>query len=1454
MASTALTFKLDSSFMTKVKSWSDPYEGNPLGKFVYDRTYSRYKADGTLENWADTCQRVVEGCYTLQQEHIEKHDLGWDKDHGQRSAQEMYERLYHQKFLASGRALWCLGTDVVHQRQLDMALYNCAFISTIDLEKDPSKPFCFLMDVSMLGTGCGADTKGKDKVTIHQPIIPPNQLALNYYTIDDTREGWVDSVRQLLNSYLLPDQVNIIFNYSDIRPEGVRLKTFGGVSSGSKPLEELHGKIRTVLHRDMKKTGKLTSTGIVDIFNLIGVCVVAGNVRRCIPAGTLVHLTRGLVKIEDVRDGDEVITSKGTHPVIGLEEQGEQELVTIHHQLGSTEVSLRHNMKVFKSPTESEFKMAQDVNPGDRLIFSEHLIKGNETKLPSWHYEKPPSSTTCKDLVIPELDSDIAWFIGYFHGDGYTYPNFEKNGFNAYVRFAVLPEETEIIKRCRTQMERFGVNTSIIKASDRDRSIKINAQSKQLAWYLSKFKVANESINIPQEILTAKPNVRAAYLAGTLDADGTTKGRPLQAISSVYPEFVKQLQALYATLGIATRMKLRRESVGNWKTLYNLNIVGKLPLKNFIDRVSEYSVKCQQNPVTNGRPQHDYGFPSQWIQDSDLKYNGKWCKTSTQMTIDKYIECGGQYDGCMPIEVTSIEFEGKQAETYDLAVKDVHEFIINDGLYVSNTAEIMFGEHDDKEFLNLKNYEVNPDRMAWGWSSNNSILAELGMDYTNIAKKIALNGEPGVCYLENMRNYGRMGDPPDGRDKKVLGGNPCFSIDTMIMTNEGIRSFKDLVGKQFVAVVDGKEYPSTEDGIFKTGDDKQLYKMELANGSTIRATENHKFVTPDGLVELKDLSNKANICLSNNTNYKWTGGKGTFDEGYLMGHLLGDGNFGDLQKGSDSIYQAFLDMWIDKSKYESIDDYEPYKFIQDILVNKLTHRNNKNFQGFYMSKETDNYWKVRASIVDVNKMGAEYGIFLHEKKVYEKGSYEFTRGLIQAFFDTDGTVANNFATGKESTLHLSQVHLDRLEAVQRLLYAMGITSTIYKNRQKEGMRMMLDGNGGEKEYYCNNVHQLCISGQSLVTFHNIIELRDNKKRETLESIVGSFKRTPNKGKFISKVKSITKDAVEDVYCCTIPNLHRISVNNMKARQCLEISLESAELCNLVETVPIKHDSLEDFLKTMKYAYLFAKTVTLRSLHWAESSRVVLRNRRIGTSVTGIAQFLGKHNMETLRIWLDSSYKEIRKYDEIYSDWFCIPRSIKVTAIKPSGSLSLLAGTTPGCHYPESRYYIRRVRVANGSHLISGLKEKGFIVEPCVGSEDTTSVVEIPVDIGDVKTLDDVTMWEQVELAAFLQHYYADNQVSCTVTFDPKTEGQHIAAALNTYQYRLKGISFLPRFVGSTAYPQMPYEKISKESYERMIKAQKEVSSVQVAGVKRKRPIYEEMPDAVTFCDGDKCMI
>jgi ribonucleoside-triphosphate reductase len=85
------------------------------------------------------------------------------------------------------------------------------------------------------------------------------------------------------------------------------------------------------------------------------------------------------------------------------------------------------------------------------------------------------------------------------------------------------------------------------------------------------------------------------------------------------------------------------------------------------------------------------------------------------------------------------------------------------------------------------------------------------------------------------------------------------------------------------------------------------------------------------------------------------------------------------------------------------------------------------------------------------------------------------------------------------------------------------------------------------------------------------------------------------------------------------------------------------------------------------------------------------------------------------------------------------------------------------HAPESRFYIRRVRVAVGSEVIEPLREAGFHLEPSVTDKENTLVVSIPVDAGKgVRTAAEMSMWEQLSLAAFLQRHWADNQVRVCV--------------------------------------------------------------------------------------------
>mgnify|MGYP003627727456 FL=1 len=652
-------FKLSENFLNKFKRKKAPFGFNGLGELVYMRTYSRIKEDGKNERWWETVQRVVEGTYTMQKNWIDQHQLGWNPWQAQASAQDMYERIFTMKFLPPGRGLWAMGTAITEEKGLYAALNNCAFVSTKTLKEDYAKPFCFLMDASMLGVGVGFDCKGAGEIVVKGVDTSKEKQE---YQIPDTREGWVESLKLLLETYF-HGQAPIKFDYSIVRPAGVAIKGFGGVSSGPKPLEEVHETIRGVLEKNSGEP--ITTTTIVDIMNLIGKCVVAGNVRR--------------------------------------------------------------------------------------------------------------------------------------------------------------------------------------------------------------------------------------------------------------------------------------------------------------------------------------------------------------------------------------------------------------------TAEIVFGEPDDEEYLDLKNYKVNPHREQYGWTSNNSIFAELGMDYTEAAERINDNGEPGFAWLENMRKFSRMKNGGDNKDHRVMGGNPC----------------------------------------------------------------------------------------------------------------------------------------------------------------------------------------------------------------------------------------------------------------------------------------------------------------------------------------------------------------------------------------LEQSLESYELCCLVETFPANHDSLEDYQRTLKYAYLYAKSVTLGKTHWSDTNRVMLRNRRIGCSVSGVAQFITQRGLHELKNWLETGYDTIQDWDKQYSDWFAVPKSIKTTSVKPSGTVSLLAGATPGLHYPESRFYLRRIRVSKYSELIEPMIKSGYKVEPAFGSEDTTMVVEVPVDVGEgIRTVSELSIWEQFSLAAFMQKHWADNQVSCTVTFDPETEGKMIPQVLNYYQYQLKGISLLPRHELG-AYKQMPYEAINEKEYTKQVSKLKKLSF----GV-----IHKEEANIEKFCDGDFCDI
>lgn len=966
-----MSFKLSETFIHKYKSITPPFGFNGLGELTYMRTYSRVKANGKNERWHETIRRVVEGTYEIQRLHILSQGLFWDQTKALESAEEMYDRMFNMKFLPPGRGLWLMGTDVLKEKNLYAGLNSCAFISTKDIDVEPTKPFEFLMDMSMLGVGVGFDVKGEGKIVIKQ--IDSSCT----YEIPDDREGWVISLRHLLEAFFihgcLPE-----FDYSKIRAEGTPIRGFGGTSSGYKPLKYLHDSIYEMFKNRAGET--ITITDIVDIMNHIGVCVVAGNIRR--------------------------------------------------------------------------------------------------------------------------------------------------------------------------------------------------------------------------------------------------------------------------------------------------------------------------------------------------------------------------------------------------------------------TAEIVFGDHNNTEYMKLKDYAWDGEkfignsahRSSFGWASNNSVFANIGDDYNAIAKQISVNGEPGIIWMENARKYSRMIDPPNWLDKKAEGTNPCFTGDMRLLTVHGYKRFDELGSDEYIIDDKGNSVPAN---VFKTGtkDTVSLIYMSGNKKQEIKCTPDHCFMDTEGLgIQAKDTKGSRlmpfySIKPIQDRDYKYV----------TFGFVNGDGRTNPAKR---QMYAT--------AKFGVKDDD------MKNIFSKVTYEE-MEILGFDKRKLPE------------RNLPSTFGLWNNEDQL------NFLTGLYSA----NGSVVK----GHRVSFKTSSPEL--VESLVFFLKKYGIETNITVNKPKR----IKFPNG---EYDCKESYGVEINRfESIKIFAEKIAFVHKYKRLALEQLI--LEKSP-------MIQHVVKGGSEDVYDFSMySENHWGVVEGFVAHNCGEQTLEPYELCVLVETFPTMNDGLEDYLRTLKFAYLYAKTVTLCGTHWAETNRVMLRNRRIGTSMSGIAQFFDKFGINELKKMASAGYETIEHYDKIYSDYLCVPRSIKVTSVKPSGTVSLLPGVTPGVHFPESNLYIRRITIDKKSPLVDVCKNAGYEVEDSV--YDINSVkVSVPVSIDGVRTINEVSMWEQLHLAATMQAYWADNQVSCTVTVK-QDEIKDIPNALNYFQYHLKAISFLPKIKGG-AYAQMPYEEIGIRKY---VELSSKIKSLNFDD-------FCEDSKPEQFCDGQTCLL
>lgn len=332
--------------------------------------------------------------------------------------------------------------------------------------------------------------------------------------------------------------------------------------------------------------------------------------------------------------------------------------------------------------------------------------------------------------------------------------------------------------------------------------------------------------------------------------------------------------------------------------------------------------------------------------------------------------------------------------------------------------------------------------------------------------------------------------------------------------------------------------------------------------------------------------------------------------------------------------------------------------------------------------------------------------------------------------------------------------------------------------------------------------------------------------------------------------------------------------------CGEISLSNGEPCNLFEVFPaIAQEQGWRLEEVFELAVRYTKRITFSEYDWEISRKAIQKNRRIGVSMSGIQDWIlkafGKRAVIGFEEQFDEKgqqinvpiynqqlskrftelYRAIEEADQSYSEALNCQSSIKHTTVKPSGTVSKLSGASEGMHFHYSGYLIQRIRFQDHDPLLPALEQCGYKIEPDLYTPHTMCV-EFPIkaaqaDSPEFASAGTVSIAEQFATQAFLQTYWSDNAVSCTITFQPD-EASQIADLLRQYRSVIKSTSLLPYMAGG--FKQAPKEPISKTTYEAISqKITGDVAEIFAQLTTQKETEALELVNA-SDCDGGACPI
>lgn len=725
------------------------------------------------------------------------------------------------------------------------------------------------------------------------------------------------------------------------------------------------------------------------------------------------------------------------------------------------------------------------------------------------------------------------------------------------------------------------------------------------------------------------------------------------------------------------------------------------------------------------------------------------------------------------LEISRILRERHNSTTQKLRPVDVLDIcnIIGSVVVAGNarrSAQLALGSYRDRKYLKAKDWSEG-SIPNWRGMSNNSVavstIAKLGELFW---KTYDGNGEPyGLFNPRLAREFGRLADGRGYRsDLDIVVTNPCQPGWATLLQLDGLDGHCHMTTMEDIQIGDtiwsGKQWTKVVNKVC-TGV-KEVYAYHTRAG-TFYGTENHRVLQRGEKVEARDAES---IDLPRPA-FDEELETASWDPQFVMdGLVLGDGT---VHRTSKEMVYLIIG--------ENDGDYHTSEVADRILEHRPGIKHN--------------YWAIATHITEAELPKT------YERRIpsrYRFGTFNEVCSFLRGLYSANGSIAGGRVTLKASSFSV-------IAGAQEMLSSIGIRSYYTTNRAND----VEFANG---TYRCRQSYDLNITADRQ-RFQRLVGFLQQDKQRRLASACEAVSRHR---KHSYEIVSREWVSTESVYDITVEaEEHTYWTGGLLVSNCSEITLCPYESCNLYDIVLPRLKDAEEFRTAARLGYLTTKIISCVPALYEETNRIREQNHRLGIGVTGFLQAKRFHDADLF----GSIYRHIEELDEHYSPLMGVGKSIKLTTVKPSGTMSLLPGVSHGVHPAFAPYYIRRIRMANGDPLVDACRAHGFNVEPMLNQDRTrdhnTMVVEFPVKHDADVYKDDISAIQQLEYAAWLQEHWSDNSVSCSVYYSPDELPDIKSWLAENYETRIKSVSFFLR--QRHGFLHAPYEEISQDRYEEL---------------------------------------